>query len=261
MKLRDLIHGDWVTVWQAPNGAAVDISSCRIFSPELERTLFRTNHVRLELDCSVSNSYCELDAVELVGKKFSVDVVNSEEKLAEDLSKLLRTGEFCDIRFEIDGKQISAHRNILAMRSEYFRELLCENIGSDRHSKPIHLDNISFEAFNSLLVYFYTNSIDNETTCLVACELMRISDWYNLSDLKRIAQQYVQKKLCIDNVVPILVNAMTVEPKLDEIEEICLRFATKNFVLLIERDDFKSLPQFILIRITQFYAENYYPIN
>jgi len=42
---------------------AINIESSRIFSPELINTKFKTNQVRLELDCSVAASYCEIDAV------------------------------------------------------------------------------------------------------------------------------------------------------------------------------------------------------
>lgn len=64
IKLRNKqLGGTWVSVWEAPNGQARNIEMSRIFSPELERSSFRTDEIRLELDCSVSNSYCEIDAV------------------------------------------------------------------------------------------------------------------------------------------------------------------------------------------------------
>ena len=63
IKLRNTQLNTWVTVWTAPNNEASNIESSRIFSPELERTTFKTNEIRLDIDCSVSNSYCEIDAV------------------------------------------------------------------------------------------------------------------------------------------------------------------------------------------------------
>ena len=41
----------------------LNIESSRIFSPELEKSIFKTNIVRLDVDCTAANSFCEIDAV------------------------------------------------------------------------------------------------------------------------------------------------------------------------------------------------------
>jgi hypothetical protein len=60
--LRNKELGAWKLVWESAFGA-LNIESSRIFSPELQKSLFKTNQVRLELDCTAANSYCEIDAV------------------------------------------------------------------------------------------------------------------------------------------------------------------------------------------------------
>jgi hypothetical protein len=60
--LRNKELNAWKMVWESAVGA-LNIESSRIFSPELQKTLFKTNQVRLELDCTAANSYCEIDAV------------------------------------------------------------------------------------------------------------------------------------------------------------------------------------------------------
>jgi uncharacterized protein YbbC (DUF1343 family) len=62
IKIKDLNRNEWISVWQSRTGAQVHEQS-RIFSPELLSTNFKTNQIRLELDCTVANSYCEIDAV------------------------------------------------------------------------------------------------------------------------------------------------------------------------------------------------------
>ena len=114
---------------------------------------------------------------------------------------------------------------------------------------------MSTDAFASLLHFFYTNSIEESTDCEIVCELMRISDWYNLDELKTVAFAYIERKLSLDNVVRILINAMTIEPRLESVKLMCLKYTTKNFVSLIDRTEFKNLPQFILVQITQYYAQ------
>lgn len=117
------------------------------------------------------------------------------------------------------------------------------------------MDNISYEGFKALLHYFYTDRIDDSTDCLTACELIRVSDWYDLEDLKSVSQIFIRGKLGITNVLNIFLCSIELEPKLDEIELMCLKFIAKNFNQLLELSEFKTLPQNILVRITQYYAQ------
>ena len=62
VSLKDKEKDIWKTVWESDIGA-LNIESSRIFSPELEKTIFKTNIVRLDLDCTGATSFCEIDAV------------------------------------------------------------------------------------------------------------------------------------------------------------------------------------------------------
>jgi hypothetical protein len=53
---------EWVLVWASKSGAE-DIQSSRVFSPELLKTSFKSNHVRLQLDTTVASSFCQLDGI------------------------------------------------------------------------------------------------------------------------------------------------------------------------------------------------------
>ena len=71
IKLKDPLTDNWKIVWESAVGP-MNIESSRIFSPDLKKNLFKTNKVRLDVDCTAANSFCEIDAVELIGKKFQV---------------------------------------------------------------------------------------------------------------------------------------------------------------------------------------------
>ena len=47
--------------------------------------------------------------------------VNHVIQLSQDLGQLCRSEEFCDVVLTVDGHRFSAHRAVLAARSEYFR--------------------------------------------------------------------------------------------------------------------------------------------
>jgi hypothetical protein len=65
--------------WEVVYGPvqARDISQSRIFTPDLKKTSFKTKQVRLELDCTRSNTWCEIDAV---GKQFKLNIILVKEK-------------------------------------------------------------------------------------------------------------------------------------------------------------------------------------
>ena len=51
----------WDTIWEMPEPSNLDHS--RIFSPEFRQTKYKTNKVRLEINCSAAQNWCEIDAV------------------------------------------------------------------------------------------------------------------------------------------------------------------------------------------------------
>jgi hypothetical protein len=192
---------------------------------------------------------------ELIGTKQMVDFYQTEQTLRESLAKLLISEELCDVRFKIGDKSISAHRNILSARSDYFRAMLCENLCDERLKIPILIENASFEAFKAFLYYLYTDNVSEQSNIETVCELARLSDWYNIGGLKEKCYEFAKANLSIENVISLFLCSVSVDPKLDVIEDICLRFIARNFAQIIERSEFKKIPQKYMIQITQFYAQ------
>nr|XP_034301077.1 uncharacterized protein LOC105339115 [Crassostrea gigas] len=58
-------NDQWVEIFWTTQ--ALHIKRARKFSPRIKRVKFPFNELRIEIDCSVSNSYVEIDAVEIVG--------------------------------------------------------------------------------------------------------------------------------------------------------------------------------------------------
>ena len=51
-------------------------------------------------------------------------------------------------------------------------------------NRPLHLENITFNGFKSLMYYLYTDTIEANTNGEICCELIRVSKWYNLEGLE-----------------------------------------------------------------------------
>ena len=58
-------QGSYVVIW---TGQKHRIQSSRIFTPTLADCPFPVKVIKLELDCSLAGTWCEIDAVKLIGK-------------------------------------------------------------------------------------------------------------------------------------------------------------------------------------------------
>ena len=65
----------WSIIWESLEGP-IYIESSRIFSPKLNITSFKTKNIRLDVDTTAAESYCEIDAIELVGKRSQEGLVS-----------------------------------------------------------------------------------------------------------------------------------------------------------------------------------------
>ena len=184
------------------------------------------------------------------------DINQCEQELANDFKKLFLSEEFCDVEFEIEGKILKAHRNILAIRSLYFKGLLCESLKSNRLLKPIHIEHISYDAFKSLIMYLYTNHIEVNTNPKIVCELMRNGNTYNIESLYISCIEFIEDILDTEKILDIYKYSTIEEPELTEVKELCLKFIALHFHDIIKKHDFQELPQKHMIAITQYYAKN-----
>ena len=193
--------------------------------------------------------------IELVGYT-SPNFKYFEEDLAKDLGKMFLSKTFTDIQFECEGKIIDAHRNVLVSRSNYFKGLLCENLKSNRLAKPVHVENCSYEAFRVIIYFLYTDQIEPETKPEALCEAIRVSDWYNIDELKSVAFNYFSENLTADNAIVYLKASQEKEPILENVSNLSLHFILRSFSSIVTRQDFKELTQPLLLMITQYIAKN-----
>lgn len=125
--------------------------------------------------------------------------------LLNDFRKLINDGETADVCFLVDGKEVYAHKAILAVRSQYFRAMLFN--GHMRESSadtPAEIHDVSHSVFLKVLEYLYTDTVCDASLQL-GIHLMVASELFMLDRLKCICEDIIRGQISVDNVIDILV--------------------------------------------------------
>jgi len=138
--------------------------------------------------------------------------------LVNDFQRLINNSELADVRFVVEGKDVYAHKAILAIRSEYFRVMLC---GGMREStmmmiddgtspekqdtnRPIDLPDVAHPVFLKVLEFLYTDSV-RDTSLEMSLHLLIASEQFMLDRLKAICEDLIRRDISTETVVSILV--------------------------------------------------------
>nr|CAG4719017.1 unnamed protein product [Naegleria fowleri] len=242
---------EWVTLFErsAPeyvHGKAVD------FCPPLKHRNIKTRIIRIDMQLS---GWSEIDAIKLVGKP-NFEVVESKlTALSAVYKKMFNDALFTDVTLvhTKSGKQIKAHKSILTRRSEFFKAMVeCEMIESK--TSMIEFDeDISFDIFESVIEYIYTNHIelnmDNIFYVYVLADKLLIHSLCtycgrkfstfindeNVFKLSQIAKQFRSYKLneiamewIVDSYTELFLVKEFAELDKDDLLVICRRLAEKH---------------------------------
>ena len=165
--------------------------------------------------------------------------------LVNDLQRLVNNSDLADVRFYVEGRVVYAHKAILAIRSEYFRVMLCGgmresmmidttmnddddndeddvaevNDGTNEERKPasrsssttntasgsIDLPDVPYFVFLKVLEFLYTDNLSRDTTLEVGIQLLIASEQFMLDRLKAICEDLIRRDINVETVVSILV--------------------------------------------------------
>jgi leucine-zipper-like transcriptional regulator 1 len=159
--------------------------------------------------------------------------------LVSDFQRLINNEELADIRFIVENKKVYAHRAVLAIRSEYFRVMLCGGMRESQNNtqnmmmidsavslnnndhnnnevdassmmdyhnglQPIILPDISYPVFLKVLEYLYTDSVGT-VTLETGIPLLIASEQFMLDRLKALCEDLIRRDISTETVVSILV--------------------------------------------------------
>lgn len=127
---------------------------------------------------------------------------NLEDNDGEDFARLLEDKTFSDLTFVVGGKELNAHKNVLALKSPVFLSLFNEEVKNKKESL-VEIKDIEYDVMKELLRYVYTRKVENLTEHAKA--LLAAAEKYGLHGLKNMCEKDLCKNLSLDNVASHLI--------------------------------------------------------
>ncbi len=165
-----------------------------------------------------------------------------------ELNKMRMEGSLCTVRFDLNGKLIDAHKNILVAGSPYFRAMFCGNFEESKSKgleEPIVLKEIDSEAFETVLKFMYVDQLDlttgNVTQVLAAAHLLQLTDAVDL------CEKFMVDEASVSTYLQFRIAAETYDLK----DFLQLDFFQENFVALSKTQPFKELDKQMLCTLTK----------
>ncbi|KAG7346391.1 galactose oxidase [Nitzschia inconspicua] len=125
--------------------------------------------------------------------------------LLNDFRRLINDPETADVCFLVEGREVHAHKAILAARSQYFRAMLFNgHMRESSNNSLVEIRDVSHPVFCKVLEYLYTDTVC-DATLEVGIHLMVASELFMLDRLKSICEDLIRGEISTENVISILV--------------------------------------------------------
>lgn len=149
--------------------------------------------------------------------------------------------DFSDITFVVGAQKqtISAHRCILASRSEVFRSMFIQQSihATGDHEVPYVLADVRPEVFLTTLDYMYTNCCT--LTADLAADVLSTAIDYGLDGLRRLCLKFMLESLRVETICEVLQSA--VNHAQEEMLTKSLEFIEKNTTDVLKSRGFSEL--------------------
>jgi len=154
------------------------------------------------------------------------------EKVGMDLYNSYELQEFTDFEIVCQDRSIPCHKVVLASRSPVFRAMLLNDMEESSSSKvqPKEFDS---QTISLLLRFLYRGKLEQDLLDKNAEAVFKAADYYEVTDLKRLCEKSLIKKITIANMLEFLVLA-------DMYKARDLREATKNLIVANSKELLKK---------------------
>ncbi|CAH1379430.1 unnamed protein product, partial [Tenebrio molitor] len=177
-----------------------------------------------------------------------VITISNDSKMSEDITSLYLNEKFSDVILVLDGKNLHAHKTILAARSEYFEALLYDSSQNLKQSEVVIRD-VSSEAFKKILKFIYTGTITITSNVKLILEVLELAHQYFVKDLENATIEKLKSCLDLKNICLILNTANMYD--LSDLNQACYTFMDQNALEIVTGDYFTDLSQKSMIKLLE----------
>ena len=169
--------------------------------------------------------------------------------LARDLLSLFNQSSTRDIEFCIDGNTVSAHKAILASRSDYFAAMFSSS-WSEASQSSVSIPDVSYEIFHAILKFIY--GVSQDVLKFPASKVMRVADMYGMQDLVdligvdiKINKCHLFHKPCTYCIPQVYECLKLCEAyyRMESIQLQCIQWLSKNFDKTLASRHFPQLSE------------------
>ncbi|XP_065219113.1 speckle-type POZ protein B-like [Planococcus citri] len=159
--------------------------------------------------------------------------------LSDNFGSLLENQDFADVMLLAKGKNYSAHKSVLAARSEVFATMFKNIEQGDKKHKKIRIDvtDIDAEVMDELLRYIYTGKC--QISDKLAERLYAAADAYKLNELKTISLKSMIETLSVNSAANVLVFAD--KHHMNDLKSKVFDFIVENSVQVLNTSEWKSV--------------------
>jgi len=123
--------------------------------------------------------------------------------MCDKLDNLVDNKKFSDITFVVQGQRISAHRNILFAKSEFFASMFNSNV-SEESALEITIPEIDVSVFRAILRDIYTGRLDvDDNPEPRAMDVLISADRFGLGRLRAYYAERVQQLVAPDIIAKV----------------------------------------------------------
>ncbi|GIY91913.1 TD and POZ domain-containing protein 5 [Caerostris extrusa] len=152
--------------------------------------------------------------------------------LKGDLKSMHREGTLSDTQIRTSTETFPAHTQILGARSPVFRALFSTDM-KERTKECVDITDFDGETVRRLLLYMYTDTLEEDLQCQSACQLYAAADKYAVLSLKNKCSSFLQGIFSVTSACDILSLA-------DMYQDEELKSSVQEYILLNPEDIFSS---------------------
>jgi len=144
------------------------------------------------------------DSVNISGQNNAIQFKVPDCKLSEDLSSMLESQKFSDVKLAVNGHEFYAHKAILASRSPVFAAMF-EHEMEEKKQNRVDITDMEHEVLKEMLKFIYSGKVTQLEK--MADDLLAAADKYDLERLKVMCEEALCSNLAVDTAAEVLILA------------------------------------------------------